>query len=129
VAGGRGEGAKTTEKENTLAPLHYDLFCAIFLCSFSLYRVILEEELAPLVLDVEEESEHQDDVGEGDETDHHQPAVHRHPHLPTKTTVSIFAQKCENSRNSAKTSNLCHELLQISSKFGNFFTNFFVVKF
>ncbi len=103
-------------------------FVQIFL-SFPLYRVILEEELAPLVLDVEEEAEHEDDVGEGDETDHHQPAVHRHPHLPTKTTVSIFAQKCESPRMFRKNEQFIYGLLQISSKFGNFFTNFFVVKF
>ncbi len=61
-----------------------------FFLSF-LYRVILEEELAPLILDIEEEAEHEDDVGEGDETDHHQPAVHRHPHLQRRRR-SVFSR-------------------------------------
>ena len=53
------------------------LFC--FLACACTYRVVLEEQLAPLILDVEEEAEDEDDVGEGDEADHHEATVHGHP--------------------------------------------------
>ena len=43
-----------------------------------LYRVILEEQLAPLVLDVEEEAEDEEEVAQRDEDDDHEAAVHRH---------------------------------------------------
>jgi len=47
-----------------------------------LYRIVLKEELAPLVLDVEEEAKDEEEVAEGDEDDHHEAAVHGHPPHP-----------------------------------------------
>ena len=40
------------------------------------YRVVFEEKVAPLVLDIEEEREHDDDVDHRDEGHDDQPTVH-----------------------------------------------------
>ena len=47
-------------------------------CYFSTisHRVVPEEEVAPLVLDIEEQGEHDHDVDEGDEGHNHQSTVH-----------------------------------------------------
>jgi hypothetical protein len=47
-------------------------------CAIPSYRIVLEEQLAPLVLDVEKEAKDEDDVGEGDQTNDDQSAVDGH---------------------------------------------------
>ena len=42
----------------------------------SIHRVVIEEDLAPLVVDKEEEGEHGDDEAGGDHNHHDQAAVH-----------------------------------------------------
>ncbi len=39
-------------------------------------RIVFEEQVAPFVLDIEEEREHDDDVGHGDEGYNDKSAVH-----------------------------------------------------
>ena len=46
------------------------------------HREVLEEEIAPVVLDVEEEAKHEHHVHEADEDDDHHPRVNRHPDPP-----------------------------------------------
>ena len=47
-------------------------------CYFSTisHRVVPEEKVAPLILDIEEQGEHDHDVDEGDEGHNHQSTVH-----------------------------------------------------
>ena len=47
----------------------------------STHREVFEEEIAPVVLDIEEEAEDEDHVHEADEDDHHHPRVDRHPYF------------------------------------------------
>ena len=46
-----------------------------------LYREVLEQKIAPVILDVEEESKDKDDVHQRDGDDNNQASVHRHPHM------------------------------------------------
>jgi hypothetical protein len=56
------------------------------------YRVILEEQLAPLVLDVEEEAEDEEEVSERDKDDHHEAAVQRHLAHPAAHNIKDNVQ-------------------------------------
>ena len=47
----------------------------------STHREVFEEEIAPVVLDIEEEAEDEHHVHEADEDDDHHPRVDRHPDL------------------------------------------------
>ena len=47
----------------------------------STHREVFEEEIAPVVLDVEEEAKDEHHVHEADEDDDHHPRVDRHPDL------------------------------------------------
>ena len=44
------------------------------------HRKVFEEEVAPVVLDIEEEAKDKAEVHQADEDDHHHPTVYRHPH-------------------------------------------------
>ena len=44
-------------------------------------REIFEEQIAPVVLDIEEEAKDEHHVHEADEDHHHHPRVNRHPYL------------------------------------------------
>ena len=48
--------------------------------SESSYRVVFEEDIAPFILDVEEETEHEEDVDGGNEEDDHEATVEPPPH-------------------------------------------------
>ena len=48
----------------------------------STHREVFEEEIAPVVLDIEEEAEDEHHVHEADEDDDHHPRVNRHPDPP-----------------------------------------------
>ena len=50
------------------------------------YRVVFEEDVAPLVVHEEEEGEDGDDEARDDEHHHHQPAVH---HLAPRTHLHL----------------------------------------
>ena len=44
-------------------------------------REIFEEQIAPVVLDIEEKAKDEDHVHEADEDHHHHPRVDRHPYF------------------------------------------------
>ena len=77
---------------------YYIFSSSFFLLSLSLsYRVIFEEYIAPLVLNVEEEPKDEEEVDCGDEDDNHQPAVQAPPTwAPVKTecipSIPLFMQ-------------------------------------
>ena len=43
------------------------------------HRHILEQKVTPIILNIEEEANHQHQVAQADEDDHHHAAVHREP--------------------------------------------------
>ena len=54
------------------------------------YRVILKEQVTPLILDIEEEGEDQDDVDHGDEAHDDQATVHHGNCFHHKQEVNIM---------------------------------------
>ena len=44
-----------------------------------MYRHVLEKQLTPVILHVEEKAKHKDYVHQADEDDHHHATVHLHP--------------------------------------------------
>ena len=52
-------------------------------------REIFEEQIAPVVFDIEEEPKDEHHVHEADEDHHHHPRVNRHPHPPLRPHLPL----------------------------------------
>ena len=61
-----------------------DIFSSSLFTADVFYREVFEEEIAPVVLDIEEEAKDEHHVHEADEDDDHHPRVDRHPDLPLR---------------------------------------------
>ena len=63
--------------------------CFFLAMIISTDREIFEEQIAPVVLDIEEEAKDEHHVHEADEDDHHHTRVNRHPYPPLRPHLPL----------------------------------------